>query len=116
MGSSRSARKRANVPRRLYWVSLRNMVDYDSSTEDWRDLDKNDAGRHLIIVLTIFVFFDCVFIGIRFYARHVKKRYLELNDWAILVGFVSADTTSGFPMFNGCRLYSSSFMPSRSFK
>ncbi|KAF2112861.1 hypothetical protein BDV96DRAFT_145371 [Lophiotrema nucula] len=64
------------------------MVGYGSSTEDLRALDKNDAGRHLLIVLTVFLFFDFVFIGIRLYARHIKKRYLELNDWAILIGFI----------------------------
>ncbi|KAF2731147.1 hypothetical protein EJ04DRAFT_579379 [Polyplosphaeria fusca] len=52
------------------------------------DLEVNSGGRRLVITLTVFIFFDFVFICTRFYARRIKKKYLEINDWAILVGFI----------------------------
>lgn len=56
---------------------------------DQRNLNINIGGRNLIIVVTIFVFLDILFIGTRFYARRIQRKFLEINDYAILVAFVS---------------------------
>ena len=56
---------------------------------DLRNLNHNKDARSVIIVLTVFMFFDFVFIGIRLYARRIMKKHLEVNDYAILVGIVN---------------------------
>jgi hypothetical protein len=53
------------------------------------DLDKNTGGRNLLITLTVFIFFDFVFVGIRIYERRLRRKSWELNDYALLFGFVS---------------------------
>ncbi|KAF2197577.1 hypothetical protein GQ43DRAFT_424280 [Delitschia confertaspora ATCC 74209] len=50
------------------------------------NLKYNDHGRILVIVLTVFLFLDYVVVGLRIYARHLMRRPLEINDWAIITG------------------------------
>ncbi|KAF2466201.1 uncharacterized protein BDR25DRAFT_317988 [Lindgomyces ingoldianus] len=54
---------------------------------DRRNLALNKRGSRLVIILTVFMFFDFVFIAIRLYSRRIKKRALDLSDYSILIGF-----------------------------
>lgn len=93
------------------WINSDRMADNDGFV-DLRDLRRNAAGRHLLIALTVFLLLDFLFIGIRFYARKIKKRYLEINDWAILVGFVSVCNLASWRFLTVHGLFSSPSMSS----
>jgi hypothetical protein len=77
-----------------------------AGSPDLRNLALNEPGRNLIIVVTIFVFFDFIFIGIRLYARKIKKRYLDTSDYAILFGFVSSETKIMEKCVDHCQIVS----------
>ena len=51
-------------------------------------LSENTTGARLIVILTIFVFLDILTVGLRLWARRIKKKKLALNDWAIIAGLV----------------------------
>ena len=51
-------------------------------------LSRNPAGTMLIIVLSVFLFFDLLVVGLRLWARRIKKKKLALNDWAIILSLV----------------------------
>ena len=48
-------------------------------------------GSLRLVVETIFMFLDFVVVGLRFWARRLKRKSLEFNDYAIAVALVSSD-------------------------
>jgi hypothetical protein len=52
-------------------------------------LSVNPNGRAVVIVLGVFLALDYVFVFIRYWARHLTKRKLEFNDWALFAALVS---------------------------
>lgn len=52
-------------------------------------LSENDNGRKIIIVLGVFLVLDYIFVFIRYWARYLRRRNLEFNDWTMLAALVS---------------------------
>lgn len=52
-------------------------------------LSQNENGKTIIIVLGVFLVLDYIFVFTRYWARHIKRRSLEFNDWAMLAALVS---------------------------
>ena len=50
----------------------------------------NENGQRMLITLDVFLVLDYVFVCIRYQSRHIKKRALEFNDWAMLAALVSS--------------------------
>ena len=52
----------------------------------------NDKGIALIVVESILLSLDILCVGLRLWARRIRNRSLELNDYTIIVALVSCTT------------------------
>ena len=52
-------------------------------------LTRNENGKKILIVSGVFLALDYVFVFVRYWTRHLRKRKLELNDWALFAALVS---------------------------
>ncbi|KAF2008891.1 hypothetical protein BU24DRAFT_429151 [Aaosphaeria arxii CBS 175.79] len=61
----------------------------DTRTMTAIPLSVNPKGRAIIIVLGVFLALDFLFVLARYWARHIKGRSLEFNDWAMFSALIS---------------------------
>ncbi|KAF2705688.1 hypothetical protein K504DRAFT_440054 [Pleomassaria siparia CBS 279.74] len=52
-------------------------------------LSVNPNGKNVIVVLGVFLGLDYLVVFARFWARHIKRRPFEFNDWAMIVALAS---------------------------
>jgi hypothetical protein len=52
-------------------------------------LSENPNGKTIVVVLGVFLVLDYIFVFTRFWARYLKKRAYEFNDWAMIAALVS---------------------------
>lgn len=52
-------------------------------------LQENNHGTQRIIVEAVFLALDYVAVGLRLWARRLKRKSLEFNDYAILTALVT---------------------------
>ena len=55
---------------------------------------KNSHGTQRLIVEVVFLALDFVAVGLRLWARRLKHRSLEFNDYAILTALVDGPKSS----------------------
>lgn len=57
-------------------------------------LSENEKGRKVVIILSVFMALDILFVAARIRARYLRKQGLAFNDWALLAALVSESCTS----------------------
>ncbi|KAI0817162.1 hypothetical protein GGR55DRAFT_673003 [Xylaria sp. FL0064] len=58
----------------------------------WVDTSKasiNPGGARLVAPITIFYFLGLFAVGLRFWARHIKKTSWQLSDYSIIIAVIS---------------------------
>ncbi|MCJ1444783.1 MAG: hypothetical protein MMC23_005285 [Stictis urceolatum] len=51
-------------------------------------LSENPKGTNLIVIESIFIFLDVLAVGARLWARQIKRKPLEFNDYSIVIALI----------------------------